>query len=142
MERYDYDQNSETFTLSIVYDYTYDAKENLLELVIHSVLTDGSYVKDYKEEYTYPEIGAVNEKGNVPVVIYLNPTRGMVTFENASEIKTAAVMDMTGKEIAKYRKEDIQSGIDLTGNAPRTYVLLVNYDDGTLGRKKLILSAH
>ena len=142
VERYDYDQNSETFTLSIVYDYTYDAKENLLELVIHSVLTDGSYVKDYKEEYTYPEIGAVNEKGNVPVVIYLNPTRGMVTFENASEIKTAAVMDMTGKEIAKYRKEDIQSGIDLTGNAPGTYVLLENYDDGTLGRKKLILSAH
>ena len=51
-------------------------------------------------------------------------------------------MDMTGKEIAKYRKEDIQSGIDLTGNAPGTHVLLVNYDDGTLGRKKLILSAN
>ena len=91
----------------------------------------------YGEEKTFTtEPVGINDYELSNVVVYPNPTKGMVQIQNAEfRIQNVEVYDAYGKLLNVVNVNDNAAAINLSGYAEGIYFLKVNTDNGTVTKR-------
>jgi hypothetical protein len=136
---YTYDVTVEEYILTSVRVHKYDANQNLTELVDYIVDVNGDYQNSYKEVFTYNTASIAMQELNNRVTVYPNPAKDFFYLDKTSLISKITIVDVLGNELAKYDVSEVLNGMDVSTYAKGTYVLTIDYVDGEVGRKKLIV---
>jgi hypothetical protein len=70
--------------------------------------------------------------------IYPNPSNGIFTVTSSKKMTTYSIFDALGRKVASKTTDSITQSIDIQSLNTGMYYLMVQFEDGTIGKQKLM----
>ncbi len=77
-------------------------------------------------------------KENNKILVYPNPSNGVYHLSSSPKIKEYTIFDQLGRKIIQKKINSADEMINITGFDSGMYYLIVQYQDGTTGKQKLL----
>lgn len=77
-------------------------------------------------------------KENNKISVYPNPSNGIYYLSSSSKMKEYMIFDQLGRKVISKKVNSADEMINITGYGSGMYYLIIQYQDGTYGKQKLL----